>query len=54
MKVLIKREFRDKDNYLVVYKPGQVVEFADERAKYIVSLGYAEELKAKKKSEPAE
>lgn len=53
MKVLIKTEFRDKDNYLVVYKPGHTVEFEDDRAKRIIALGYADEIKPKtKKAEP--
>lgn len=47
MKVLIKSAFRDKDNYLVEYKPGQVVEFNDERARRIIALGYGEEQKYK-------
>ena len=38
-KIIVTSEFRDRDNFAVVYKRGEAYEFEDERAESIVSRG---------------
>lgn len=49
MKVQVIQEFRDKDNFAVVYKAGQIYEFEDERANDIIAKGLAQKLKGPRK-----
>lgn len=44
MKIRVLKKFRDKDS-LDIYEPGGIVEYPLERAKFIISLGFAEEVK---------
>lgn len=38
-KVTIKSRFRDKDDYKVIYNPGEVKEFDDARAESLIARG---------------
>ena len=38
-KVIIKKEFHDKNNYSKIYKVGEIHEFTSERISYLESLG---------------
>lgn len=38
-KIIVTSEFRDRDNFAVVYKRGEAYEFEDERAASIVGRG---------------
>ncbi|WP_311443849.1 hypothetical protein [Ezakiella coagulans] len=44
MKIRVLKKFRDKDS-LEIHEQGDIVEYPLERAKFIISLGYAEEVK---------
>lgn len=45
MKVKVLQEFRDKNNFSILYKVGQVQYFDDERAESLIKRGLAEEIK---------
>lgn len=49
MKVTVTSEFRDKDNYSVIYKAGQVYEFSDERAATLIARGLAQKVEKERK-----
>ena len=42
MRVKVKETFRDKFNTSRLYKPGEVLDFEEERAKNMVRLGLVE------------
>lgn len=44
MKIRVLKKFRDKDS-LEIHEQGDIVEYPLERANFIISLGYAEEVK---------
>ena len=44
MKLTIIKEFHDIEDFSHVFQAGDVVEFKDDRAKEIISLGLGEEL----------
>ena len=44
MKIRVLKKFRDKDS-LEIHEQGDIVEYPLERGSYIISLGYAEEIK---------
>lgn len=44
MKIRVLKKFRDKDS-LEIHEQGDIVEYPLERAKFIISLGFAEEVK---------
>lgn len=44
MKLTIIKEFHDIEDFSHVFQVGDVVEFKDDRAKEIISLGLGEEL----------
>lgn len=58
MKVEVTQAFHDKFNTSRVYKPGEVVEFEDERAQHMVNIGIAvpilEEQKKKTRKKKSE
>lgn len=43
MKIRVLKKFRDKDS-LEIHEQGDIVEYPLERAKFIISLGFAEEV----------
>lgn len=47
-KIIVTTEFRDRDNFAVVYRRGETYQFDDERAESIIArgLGREEEKKA--------
>lgn len=45
MKVKVLQEFRDKNNFSILYKVGQIQYFDDERAESLIKRGLAEEIK---------
>ena len=44
MKIRVLKKFRDKDS-LEIHEQGDIVEYPLERAKFIISLGFAEKVK---------
>lgn len=50
VKVLVR--FRDAEHFNTVFEEGQELEFEDERARKIISLGLAAEIKTAASSEP--
>lgn len=44
MKIRVLKKFRDKDS-LEIHEQGDIVEYPLERANFIISLGFAEEVK---------
>lgn len=44
MKIRVLKKFRDKD-ILEIHEQGDIVEYPLERANFIISLGFAEEVK---------
>lgn len=44
MKIRVLKKFRDKDS-LEIHEQGDIVEYPLERGSYIISLGFAEEVK---------
>lgn len=53
MKIRVLKKFRDKDS-LEIHEQGDIVEYPLERAKFIISLGFAEEVKEVKEVETVE
>lgn len=53
MKIRVLKKFRDKDS-LEIHEQGDIVEYPLERAKFIISLGFAEEVKEKEEVEEVE
>lgn len=39
--IVITASFRDKDNFDRIYSVGEVVSVSEERAQYLIGLGYA-------------
>lgn len=54
MRVKVKNTFRDKFNTSRIFRPGEVLDFDEERAKNIVRLGLAEPVAAEASEAPAE
>ena len=50
MKIRVLKKFRDKDS-LEIHEQGDIVEYTLERAKFIISLGYAEEVETVEETE---
>ena len=49
MKVTVLTDFRDKNNYSVVYKAGEVYDFDDARANTLIVRGLAQKAEKERK-----
>lgn len=52
--IVITASFRDKDNFDRIYSVGEVVSVSEERAQYLIGLGYAKAYDEAPKAKPAE
>lgn len=52
MKVTVLTDFRDKNNYSIVYKAGEVYDFDDARANALIIRGLAQKVEKERNKKP--